>query len=272
MAHREEISNAIENIAFRLAEKGSGTVAPAELLRYLPVSIECIIDVLNDAGAESASITAETENGIRRYRYLPDANAAALQPTTSCAVCDAHMPHAHDNLLCTNCFDTVQNALRAEAESNGWPAQAVYQHEICYLASRAHKAISAEKLASSSRYTLRRMRKFLSEMKGTLAVSEHRNSETGALLYTFAPITYPREHYQYNIQWIRSLPATVAAEVETRVIHILIALGSLFLILLLLAFLHMPYPLLFIAFLFAAPILAIGIWNHRSRIDSMEIN
>jgi hypothetical protein len=55
------------------------------------------------------------------------------------------------------------------------------------------------------------------------------------------------------------------------VVHILTALGILFLLLLALAFWGFPFPLLFMVFLIASPILAVVIWKHRSKLDSMEV-
>jgi len=274
MAHREVVSNAIENIAFRLAEKGSGTIAPAELLPYLPVSIELIVDVLNEAAEESEAITAQTNEGLKRYEFKPaqpEGEGPAKLAVSQCVVCDKDVSARNHVLLCDDCDNDLKTALITEAETNGWPAQAIYEHEICYLATQVTSPVSAEKLASSSRFTLRRMRKKLELMQEASAVREERDAN-GLRLYTFAPTTYPRERYVQNIQWIRSLPASITEEVETRVVHIFIALGILFLLLLFLAFWGFPFPLLFMVFLITSPILAVIIWKHRSKLDSMEIN
>ena len=257
MAHRELISNAVENIAFRLAESRNGIVTPAELLPFLPVSLRMVIDILNDIAAESEAITPETVDGLRRYQFTtanPGSKTGLNGP--NCVACDCDS----DELLCTECSEKLDSALRAEAATIGWPAQAVYEHEICYLSARTASPVSAEKLASVSRFTLRRMRKKL-----------EKNSETGALSYHFPPAPYPREQYLKNMKLIRSLPASVTEEVEVRVVHILTALGILFLALLALAFWGFPFPLLLLAFLITSPILGVTIWNHRSKLDSMEV-
>jgi len=122
-----------------------------------------------------------------------------------------------------------------------------------------------------SRLPLRRMRKKLELMQRGLSVHQERDQENSTRLYTFPTATYPREAYLKNMQWIRSLPASVTEEVEARVVHILTALGILFLILLGMAFWGFPFPLLFVAFLITSPILAVMIWKRRSKLDSMEV-
>jgi len=267
MIHREVISNAVENVAFRLAEKRNQTITPAEILPDLPVSLGMITDVLNSAAAESEAITAETTEGLRHYVFRSAQPDASSLNASRCTTCDSDS----DNLLCTKCEGQLHEALRAEAETSGWPAQAVYEHEICYLAARAAAPVSAEKLASASRFTLRRMRKKLSQMQKGLSLRTERDPETGILSYVFQTAPYPRERYLKNMRFIRSLPASVTEDVETRTVHILIALGLLFLALLGLAFWGFPFPLLLMVFLVTAPVLSVVIWKRRSKLDAMEV-
>ena len=273
MAHNEVISNAVENISFRLAEKGNGIVFPAELLPYLPISLGMIIDVLDEVSGESDAITPKTVDGFRQYIFKPAKplnEATANLAMSQCVICDTDIRARNTILLCDTCSEELKATLIEEAEVNGWPAQAVYEHEICYLSARSSSPVSAEKLASSSRFTLRRMRKKLDQMQKRLTVTQKRDPETDSNLYTFATFAYPREAYRKNIQWIRLLPASVTEDVEIRIIYILTSLGILFLTLLALAFWGFPFPLLLLFILITAPILAVVIWNHRSKLDSKE--
>ncbi len=274
MPHHELISNAIENVAFRLAEQRKKMIAPAELLPYLPLSLEMIVDHLNDAAAESEAIVPETVNGLRRYTFR-SAQLSASAPSTltgsRCVTCDQDVRSGSGELFCEGCAPKLEAALRAEAETTGWPAQAVYEHEIFYLAARTASPVSAEKLASASRLTLRRMRKKLERMEQGLSVRKECASETGLLSYVFPSTPYPREQYLKNMKLIRSLPASVTEEVEVRVVHILTALGILFLVLLGLAFWGFPFPLLLMVFLIVSPILGVVIWKHRSKLDTLEV-
>jgi hypothetical protein len=267
MTHHEVISNAVENVAFRLAESRNGIITPAELLPFLPVSLGMIIDILNEAAAESEAITAETVGGLRRYVFVSAQPGGATLNDAHCVACDSDS----SQLLCEVCSKTLNAALEAEAETNGWPAQAVYEHELAYLAARIGAPVSAEKLASVSRFTLRRMRQKLELMQQVLAVRKERAPESGVLSYVFPTAPYPREAYLQNMKLIRSLPASITEDVEARVVHILTALGILFLLLLGMAFCHFPFPLLLVAFLITSPILAVLIWKRRSKLDSMEV-
>ena len=267
MAHHEIISNTVENSAFRLAEKGNGTIHPAELLPSLPISLGMIVDILNDAAAESEAITAETVDGLRRYVFRSAQPGAATMTASHCITCDTD---SHE-LFCEECRKKFEAALQTEAETNGWPAQAVYEHEICYLAARTGSPVSAEKLASASRFTLRRMRRKLELMRQGLSVRLARDPETSILSYAFAAAPYPRENYLKNMKWIRSLPASITEDIEARMVHILTAMGLLFFLLLGLAFWRIPFPLLLLMFLITSPILAVIIWKRRSKLDSMEV-
>jgi len=272
MAHAEVISNAVENVAFRMAENRDQGITPAELLPCLPLSLEMITDILNDAAAESEAITAETRDGLRHYLIRsaqPAASAAPPLNESRCVACDCDLPPGGDTILCEDCENKLETALRAEAETNGWPAQALYEHEICYLATKTTAPVSAEKLAGASRFTLRRMRKKLVQMQQGLSLRTDRDPKTGVLSYVFPPAPYPRGRYLKNMAFIRSLPASIAEDVETRMVQILTALGIFFLALLGLAFWGFPFPLLLMVFLIASPILVVVIWKHRSK--SMEI-
>ena len=272
MKHHDVISNAIENVAFRLCGRLLKPITPAELLPWLPVSIEMITDVLNEASAESAAITTETIDGIRHYTFdqAVSSQKSGADPA-QCLSCGENF-QSDKSALCDLCQQTLLNALKKEAEVNAWPAQAVYQHEICYLAARMTPPISAEQLAGASRLTLRRMRKKLEQMQGALAVRQQRNSETGVLTYAFPRMDYPRVAYLQNIRLIRTFPASITEDVEVRLAHVFTAIGLLFIGLLLLALWAIPFPLLILLFLITAPILALVIWKRRLKQDTMEVN
>lgn len=274
MTHSDVISNAVENVAFRLSGERNGSITPAELLPYLPVSIAMICDILDDAAAESAGITAETIDGIRRYTFdkavSSDASTPGL-PGAQCIVCDQES-RERGHVLCNGCKRELEQALTKEAASNAWPAQAVYEHEICYLAARMSSPVSAEQLAGASRLTLRRMRRKLEQLEATLAVRQERDETSGILSYAFPSAPYPRDNFLRNIRLIRTFPSSITEDVEARLVHIFTATGILFLALLALAFWGFPFPLLLMAFIFTAPVLGIIIWKRRLKLDTMEVH
>lgn len=273
MTHSEVISNAVENVAFRLSGERNRSITPAELLPILPVSIEMVTDILNDAAAESAGITAKTVDGIRHYTFdeavSSDGRTPGL-PGTQCICCD-QQERESGNVFCTDCKTELEQALTKEAAANAWPAQAVYEHEICYLAARMSSPVSAEQLAGASRLTLRRMRKKLEQMQQALAVRQEQ-SDNGVLSYAFPDAPYPRENFLRNIRLIRTFPSSVTEDVEARLVHIFTAIGILFIALLALAFWGFPFPFLMLIFIIAAPVIGIVIWKRRLKHDTMEVH
>ena len=274
MTHSEIISNAVENVAFRLSGERNRSITPAELMPYLPVSIEMVCDILNEAAEESAGITAETVDGIRHYTFDEAVSSTSRTPGlpgSECIVCNQE-PRERAHVLCTGCKTELEQALTKEAVTNAWPAKAVYEHEICYLAARMTPPVSAEQLAGASRLTLRRMRRKLEQMEAAKAVRKERDEQSGILSYAFPNAPYPRDSYLRNIRLIRSFPASITEDVEARLVHIFTAIGILFTTLLALAFCHIPFPLLMLAFIITAPILGISIWKRRLKQDTMEVH
>lgn len=269
MAHLEVISNAVENIAYRLAEKKNGLVSPSALLPYLPLSLEVIIDILNEAATESDRISTVDLNGITCFKFAIQPSGKpynGLLRVTQCINCDQDILDIREgDILCDTCSRELHAALLQEAQTNGWPAQAVYEHEISYLAARTPSPVSAEQLASRSRFTVRRMRRKLEVMAESRFISKQNDS------YTFPEAGYPREPYLRNVKFIRNQPASLTEDIEVRIIHILVALGALFFMMLGLAFCAFPFPLLLLAFLIIAPLMGLLIWKHRSKIDAKEI-
>jgi hypothetical protein len=66
-----------------------------------------------------------------------------------------------------------------------------------------------------------------------------------------------------NVIW--SYPASYHEEIETKAIRICIVLGVMVLAMLVLAFMHMPFPLLVAGFLVLAPLISFSILRHRKR-------
>lgn len=243
-------------------------ITATDLLPYLPVSLEMITEILTESAKESVAITDSFLKNIRHFIFeLPPSaqrDESSLR-VTQCVQCDATIHIGHDTILCQKCTNTFTEALRKEAESNGWPALAVYEHEICYLAASCTSPVSTEKLASRSRLTVRRMRQKLTAMKSAGFLSDMDGK------YIFPPLRYPRESYRRNAQFIRTLPASLTEDVEARVVHILVAVGVLFLLMIIMAICAIPFPLILLIFLISAPIMALTIWMHRSKIDAKEI-
>jgi len=270
MELNERLSNVIENTACRVAQLRAGRLAPHHVMPYLPVSLEMLCDCLN-AMVDGAAVVAESENGIREYVFSAYADQPAgggVLAVSNCVGCSADLDRA-DDILCGTCAAGFRDELSALAEKNGWPAQAVYEHEILYLAARESGAVAAETLAGASRYTLRSMKKKLECMAGGRFLETEPGDKPGTVRYAFPPLVYPRNLYRKNREVICSYPASVMEDVEQRIVRILFVLGAMFLGMVVLAFWGVPFPLLVPGFLVVAPVTAFLIWRHKSRIKEI---
>jgi hypothetical protein len=64
---------------------------------------------------------------------------------------------------------------------------------------------------------------------------------------------------------IRRYPASVAEDMELKIIRIILYLAGMLLTVFILAFLRIPLPVLLIGFIIIAPIVAFRIWRHKDR-------
>ncbi len=268
MELNETLSNVIENVACHVAEKRAGRISPNHILPYLPVSLELVCDALN-AMADGVAVIAETNNDIREYVFTAYTDCAPERGdvlSSNCLACDAG-PEDSEGLLCISCHETFQKELMFLSEKTGWPAQAVYEHEILYLASRRTGPVHAEMLAGASRYTLRRMRKKLALMADSHFLRREPGARPGAYTYVFPPLNYSRARYRENREIIRSYPASLMEDVELKIVRILFALGAVFIAMLVLAFWGFPFPVLLVCFAVVAPVISVWIWRRKEQIE-----
>ena len=262
----EQAANMVENLAIRVAERQAGLLTPNHLAPYLPMSLGLIQDCL-DGLVDDASVLADRGRAVPQYEfsaYREKNPGKGLLKVKDCVACDTDLPKKSTDVFCLDCRNALQNELNRLAETMGWPAQAVYEHELLYLAAQHNDPPRAEDLAGRSRYTLRNVRGKLTTMGHDGYIQKEFDDRAGLVVYQFPKIEYPRDRYRANMAVIRSHPASVMEEVQTRIAQILIALGALVLALFILAFLHVPFPLLLLALFVAGPILALAIWRHKS--------
>jgi hypothetical protein len=217
---------------------------------------------------DESSVFKETADNIVYYElaaYRCEETGEPLVNVAACLSCGGDLPSNHSRVLCPACFKTLHQELNRLAERIGWPAQAVYEHEILYLASRHAGAVAAEALAGRSRYTLKRMRQKLNILALKNALRQEIDQAAGEMRYLFPDIDYPRKCYRENMAIINSYPASVMEEVQIKVVRILFTLGFVLIGLLVLAFLHVPFSLLMLLFLVLAPVISLVVWNKKSR-------
>lgn len=263
----EYASNIIENLACRTAEANGGNTTPHAVIPYLPVSLGIVERCLNEM-VDGTSITSSVENGVTTYTFAaysdtpPAAKPSDLSFKT-CAACDADFPTAADDPICDACESKMRNELNTLAEQMGWPAQAVYEHEILYNAAAAGKPLHPAELAAKSRFTLRSMRRKLDHLAQNRFARKEENPAAGIATYAFPPLAYSRDRYQANMDVILTYPASVMEEVETKLCRIFVILGLMLLVMVGMAFCGFPFPLLMLLFVIVAPITAIVIWRRK---------
>lgn len=269
MDKTEKLTNILENTACRIAQLQSGRVAPHHIISYLPVSLAMACDGLSGM-VDGAAVSAESNDGIQEYlfsEYTDKPSGGSELCVSTCVSCSDAMDSV--GVLCAACTGDLRNELAGLAEKTGWPAQAVYEHEILYLAAKENGPVSAETLAGSSNYTLRSMKRKLAVLAESHFIKTEPGSRAGTVRYVFPSLTYPQNRYRENQRVIRSYPASLMEDVELRMVRVLVALGCIFLGMLVLAFWGFPFVLLVPAFLVVAPITALFIWRRKNKIEEI---
>lgn len=268
----ESTSNIIENLACRVAEAHRGRINPHHVLPYLPVSLGLVKSCLDEM-ADGTSVASDTRDNLVEYEFAAYRNAEKDIPEplsfARCVACDKDFSGTSDDPLCPSCGSQLKKELNPLAEKMGWPAQAVYEHEILYNAARETGPVHAAKLAASSRYTLRSMRRKLDKLTVDRYAKQELDRQEGVMKYEFPELDYPRDRYRANMAVIRLYPASVMEEVQIKLVKILVTLGLMLLGTLLLAFWAVPFPLLLVAYVIAAPVVAFLIWRHRDAPEDL---
>ena len=165
--------------------------------------------------------------------------------------------------MCKDCSATIEEELSRLAEQTGWPAQAVYEHEILYLAAKHPSPHYAPELAGRSRYTLSQMKRKLDLLEQNGYAKEAVDEDNATIAYTFPAVEYPRELYERNMAVICQFPAAVAEEMEAKVARIFFVLALMLVGAFVLLLFSVPMPVLAIAFLIGAPLVALKIWRRK---------
>jgi hypothetical protein len=262
----ETASNVVENIAYHVAQRHGGVITVNHLAPYLPLSLGLIRSCLDNM-VDGHTVIASDKDGFPQYEFTQSKAADAETHEgdgQSCLSCTINS-RIDDQKLCKECLDALEGELNRVAESTGWPAKAVYEHEILYLASRKGGPQNSAELAGNSRYTLKRMQKKLKTMTLEHYLTQELDKTAATISYQFPEISYPKEAYHRNIGVIRRYPASVAEDMELKIIRIILYLTGMLLAVFVLAFLHIPLPVLIVCFLIMAPIVATRIWRHKEK-------
>ena len=267
LALSEQAANVVENIAYRVAEHHGGIITVNHLSPYLPMSLGLIRSCLDNM-VDNHTVTTDEKGGFPIYEFTACSNQSKsedIMDATTCVSCSNDLPPEGDRPLCRDCSKAVEKELHRLAETTGWPAKAVYEHEILYLAAQNQNPHNAAELAGHSRFTLKRMQGKLKQMTLDRLLRQELDESAATIMYHFPPINYPKVLYQRNMAVIRRYPASVMEDMEIKVIRIILTLAAMLLCLFVLAFLRIPLPVLIIGFIIVAPIVSLMIWRRKDK-------
>ncbi len=262
----DHVQNVVENLAARLARRRAGRVPPHALMPYLAASLALIRTCL-DRMADGSAVRADTDDGLPVYVFTAQTDAPmdpkplAEETCLSCGDARA-LP---GEIFCGPCALRLRDELGRLAESTGWPARAVYEHELLYLACAHTGPVRAEDLAARSRYTLRRMRGKLRALCAAGFAAEEREPGTDLVRYRFPDMAYPRDRYRANMSFIRTHPASLQEDIEYTAVRIIVALALMLLAVFVLVLFHVPLLFLLAGYLALAPLVSLWIWRERFR-------
>lgn len=262
----ESAANVVENIAYHVAQRNGGVITVNHLTPYLPLSLSLIRSCLDNM-VDGHTVISSEKDGFPLYEFTQSKEANAENHDMniqSCLSCTINL-RSDDQMICKECLDALERELNRVAESTGWPAKAVYEHEILYIASRQSGPCNAADLAGYSRYTLKRMQKKLKAMALEHYLTQDLDKTAATITYQFPQILYPKEAFQRNMGVIRRYPASVAEDMELKIIRIILYLVGMLSAVFVLALLRIPLPVLIVCFVILAPIVAIKIWRHKDK-------
>jgi hypothetical protein len=225
-----------------------------------------LIETALDGMVNEQSVFSERREGFKEYLFTAyEERAPKNGPSefAACASCGADLRATAPGLMCSACSASIQNELGTLAEKNGWPAHAVYEHEILYLASQEKGPVPAETLAAETRYTLRNMKRKLKRLVVEGFARQDIDPADGIEKFAFPASSYSKRQFRANSEIIGSYPASVMEEVELKTVRIIITLALMLLAVLVLAIMRIPFPLLMGAFIIAAPVTSLAIWRRR---------
>lgn len=264
----ETSQNLIENLAAHLAERNSGVITVNHLAPHLPVSLRLLRDAL-DAMVDGRAVLYDETSLFPEYHFcafLDKESKSGTPAPVKCICCGDNLERS-GVVACNRCFEVCKQDLNALAERCGWPARAVYEHEILYLASNIEGPVYLAAMAGRSNYTLRSMGKKLERLCLERYAAQQLDDEKGLVVYSFPEVKYPETSYRRNMGVIRSYPAAEAEEIDNKVLKILIMLASLIVVIFLASFfLRVPFPIGVLLLLIIGPVWSWRIWRSRNKV------
>ncbi len=215
-----------ENLAEQLSASQGGIVHAAQLLPYLPVSLGLIEATLDQLSA-SDQVTKESNDGLTSYLFKESMDQAPHKfAPTLCIYSNEALDDHEFSVIAPEVRKQIEAELAELATTDAWPADAVWEHELIYLANNLTAPVTASKIAGHSRLSFKKVEQRLAALKARGIIQCERKQNNWEL----PPMRYPRPPYKRHDQFIRQFPGALQEETEVRLLK---ALGLSLLILLL---------------------------------------
>lgn len=262
----------IENLAESLAAAQGGRLTANHLLPHLPVSLE-IADETLQAMVDGQVVQSEEREGLRWYVFpeLLEAPARPIEPGL-CAFSQVDFDPAPGELLAPAVMRQVEKELSERAEKEGWPAAAVWQHELLFITARANHPLPIAEIAGQSRFSFAQVKGFLEQLAKQHAAEQVLDEANGQYQFRFPSLDYPVEAFQRNDRFIRRHPAALKEALEMRLVRFLSAMIALGVISLAgaLAF-RIPVPLVLLIAAIVSVVLAIRILSGKREVAPEQL-
>jgi hypothetical protein len=251
-----------ENLTSRIAAARSGRVKPADLLPWLPISLEMAEEHLRDM--VDGSVVIETRaGGFLTFEFPEFLGREPCEIDLSGGLFTsrsdkASVPQWHGS------NPELQRELMGLAETNAWPSLAVREHEIISITAGKEGPIRVASVAGRSRLTLSRLQEDLKRLTSAGYIKAVLNEDQGILTYEFPLTHYNRDWYQRNDAFIRRHPSSHKDEVEIKMIRSLKAVMVIMILCFIAAIIfHLPFLILIVMSLTISAIRVIQIFNHK---------
>ncbi len=230
-----------ENLAEQLSAAQGGIVHPAQLLPFLPLSLRLIEQTLDEL-ATSDRVEKQTTGGLTTYVFKESVDRPPHKfAPTHCIYSNEPLDGDEFAVITPQCRQQIEAELAQLAQNDAWPAEAIREHELVYLANNLPSPVSTSNIAGHSRLPFKKVERYLANLRACGAIRPQ--SELNS--WELPPLRYPKPAYQRNDTFIRQFPGAVREELEVRVIEGL----SIALIILLFCFIlavtaKLPFPLI----------------------------
>jgi hypothetical protein len=170
---------------------------------YLEVLRACLDDMVDDESVLAVAGEVGAVYQFSAYRDLPvQPGALSLE---ACVACGTELLPQTPGVLCPECLAVLHKAGERAARLHGWAPQARLEHALLYAATQQGGGpVSVATLASRSHTRMRVARQALEKLALDGYIRQEADINTGAMVYTFPPIAYPRALYQANAALLKS--------------------------------------------------------------------